>query len=63
MCIFLELEDFVFIIQSLLNMFPVYKTNISFNDANSSILLTNPMASFNIITCHINVNVSENFIE
>ena len=55
MYFFLGLGKFLFIIQNLLSMFPVYKTNNSFSDANSSILLTNPMTIFNIITCHINV--------
>ena len=43
-------------------MFPVYRKNLqnSFSAANSS-LFTNPMTSFNIIICHINVNVSKNF--
>ena len=57
---FLDLGKFLFIIQSLLSMFSVYKTNNSFSAANSSIL-TDPMTSFNIIACHITVNVSKNF--
>ena len=38
-------------------MFPVYSAT------NSTILLTSPMSIFNIITCHISVNVSKKFID
>ena len=59
-CVFF-LEVSFYYTDSLLSMFSVYKMDNSFSDASSSIFLTNPMTSFNIIACHINVNVSKNF--